>query len=64
MIMVHTAVRHRRSRDLIRETWGASVLPQKPTRLLFAIGDPLLQNHDEFDDQNYHIDDDDHDIIL
>ena len=38
VIMVHTAVRHRRSRDLIRETWGASVLPKKSTRLLFAIG--------------------------
>ena len=38
VILVHTTVGHRRSRDLIRDTWGANFPPQKPTRLLFAIG--------------------------
>ena len=41
--MVHTALGHRWTRDMIRETWGTTDLPQKPTRLLFSMGD----DHDQ-----------------
>ena len=42
VIMVHTAVGHRHSRNLIRQTWGRTFLHLKPSRLLFAIGNQLF----------------------
>ena len=42
VVLVHTALDHRGRRDLIRETWGESFMPDKPTRLLFALGDQIV----------------------
>ena len=42
VVLVHTALDHRGSRDLIRETWGENFMPDKPTRLLFALGNHIF----------------------
>ena len=42
VVLVHTALDHRGSRDLIRETWGENFMPDKPTRLLFALGNQIF----------------------
>ena len=36
---VHTALDHREARDVIRETWGVTDIPDTPTRVVFALGD-------------------------
>ena len=38
MVLVHSALDHRETRDLIRETWGTNFAPEKPARMLFALG--------------------------
>jgi len=38
VVLVHTALDHRETRDLIRETWGTNFAPEKPARMLFALG--------------------------